>query len=376
MADAGAPTTFYGQAWVEGRTGSAGLTAGLTAEVGFGPNGTRPDDADAGWSWTSAAFNADVGNNDEFQGAITPSTPGIWDVAFRYGLPAAFSGTLIGDRSDRGRAGSDDGYQVENAGRLVVPSASGRLKLATLNLQCLTGDVPARLDAAAQRFSQLGTDFVALQEVCVDATFDAGAADSASRLAAMLTTRTGRRFVSGFAQTHLANNATPEGIGFVTALPVSQVETVDLPLGDFQRKVMIEVVATPMGMVAIGVTHFSFRAQDAQLRVAQANAASAALNAVAPATSRQVLLGDLNATPAEASLDALRTAGFTDAWAATQPGLSGFTHTSTNPTRRIDYAWLRGPLEPVSAALEFTSPFRGSEYVSDHLGLSVELSGR
>lgn len=374
-ADAGAATTFYGQVWVDGFTGTAGATSGLVGELGYGPHGTQPTDPDAGWTWQAASFNVDMGNNDELQATIAPSTPGTWDVAFRYRLPAAFPGELVGDRSDHGRVGSDDGYQVENAGRLVVPAPQGRLRVATLNLQCLTGDVAARLDAAAQRFATLGTDVIALEEVCVDPTVDAGPADSATRLAVLLTTRTGRRFVAHFAQTHLANNVTPEGIGLVTALPESEVTVTDLPPGDFQRKVIVGVLATPVGMVAVAATHFSFRVEDAQVRIDQANAIAALLSQLSPATPRQVMLGDLNAPPTEAPLDALRTAGFTDAWDSVHQGQPGYTHTSTNPTRRIDYAWLRGGLSASAATVEFSSPFRGTEYVSDHLGLAVEVAG-
>ncbi|MBL8920129.1 MAG: endonuclease/exonuclease/phosphatase family protein [Myxococcaceae bacterium] len=373
--DAGASLTMYGQVWVEGRTGSVGATPGLSGEVGFGPHGTRPDDPDAGWSWQSTTFNVDVGNNDEVQGPVTPLTPGVWDVAFRMRLPAAFAGAVFGDRSDRGRVGSDDGYQTENAGRLVVPGPGARLEVASLNLQCLTGDVAARLDAAAQRFAQLGTDVIALQEVCVPAQ-DAGVTDTAEMLAGLLSTRTGRRWTSRFAFTHLANNVTPEGLGLVTALPLSELQVIDLPVGDFQRRALIGVVASSVGMVAVAATHFSFRTQDAQVRVAQANAIVTALGQLMPATPRQLVLGDLNAIPTEACHDVFRMAGFVDAWNAVHPSLPGFTHTSTSPTRRIDYVWARGPLDAVAAETQFGAPFRGTEYVSDHLGLTVEFSTR
>lgn len=316
-----------------------------------------------------------MGNNDEFQAALTPPGPGLWDVAFRARLPGAFPGSLLGDRSDRGRLGSDDGYQTEHAGRLAVPGAGARLVVASLNLQCLTGDTPARLDAAAQRFAQLGTDVIALQEACIPAA-DAGTGDTAAALASLLSARTGRRFTSRFVQTHLANNVTPEGLGLVTALPVSEVQVVDLPTGDFPRKAILAVLGTPAGMVALAATHLSFRAQDVQVRVSQVNTILTALGQLSPATPRQLVVGDLNATPTEACLDALRTAGFVDAWSAVNPSLPGFTHTTTNPTRRIDYVWSRGPLDALTAETQFGAPFRGTEYVSDHLGLTAGLSTR
>ncbi|MFD7257970.1 endonuclease/exonuclease/phosphatase family protein [Streptomyces sp. NPDC059874] len=63
-----------------------------------------------------------------------------------------------------------------------------------------------------------------------------------------------------------------------------------------------------------------------------------------------VLLGDLNSAPGTPPHNALLTAGFTDAWAATRPRDPGFTccqdanlrNTTSKLTRRIDYVLFRG----------------------------------
>ena len=77
--------------------------------------------------------------------------------------------------------------------------------------------------------------------------------------------------------------------------------------------------------------------------------------------------------PTEGAIAALRDAGFTDAWAARNGAAPGFTHTSDDPTRRIDYLFARG-LAVDSAALEFELPYDAGAWVSDHRGLSGQLS--
>ena len=61
----GQPTeNIYGQVWMDGVTNSPGQGAGITAEVGYGAVGTDP----VTWTdWVQAAYNTDVGNNDEYK---------------------------------------------------------------------------------------------------------------------------------------------------------------------------------------------------------------------------------------------------------------------------------------------------------------------
>ena len=58
-----------GQVYITGVTSVPGATPGLLAQVGFGPTAEPP----ISWTnWVDAAFNADVGNNDEFVGQLLP----------------------------------------------------------------------------------------------------------------------------------------------------------------------------------------------------------------------------------------------------------------------------------------------------------------
>lgn len=72
---------IYGRVVISGVTGLPGATEGLLAQVGFGLTATPP----VSWTWwTAAAFNADVGNNDEFSATLLPELVGEFYYLYRY----------------------------------------------------------------------------------------------------------------------------------------------------------------------------------------------------------------------------------------------------------------------------------------------------
>ena len=73
----------YGQVWIDGVTNQPGATPSLTAQLGFGPEGSNPAN-NAAWTWVDASFNMDAGNNDEFVASLLPSTVGTFDYLYRY----------------------------------------------------------------------------------------------------------------------------------------------------------------------------------------------------------------------------------------------------------------------------------------------------
>ncbi len=110
------PTDFiYGQVWIDGVTNEPGATPGLIAQVGFGPTTTPP----VSWTWwTDAAFNTDVGNNDEFQARLTPEYTGTFHYVYRY------STTSERDWVYADRSGIISATDVVSPGVLrVLPSA-------------------------------------------------------------------------------------------------------------------------------------------------------------------------------------------------------------------------------------------------------------
>lgn len=61
--------TVYGQIWIDQITSQPGVTPGLKAWVGYGPSNALPNEPS--WTWVPAAFNVQVGNNDEFSNSFT-----------------------------------------------------------------------------------------------------------------------------------------------------------------------------------------------------------------------------------------------------------------------------------------------------------------
>ena len=73
--------TAYGQVYQVGVTEAAGAGTGITAEFGYNSSNTDPST----WtSWNATTFNAQVGNNDEYQHTFNPPTSGTYYYTFRY----------------------------------------------------------------------------------------------------------------------------------------------------------------------------------------------------------------------------------------------------------------------------------------------------
>jgi glycosidase/fibronectin type 3 domain-containing protein len=106
----------YGQVWIDGVTSQAGPTPTLRAQLGFGPDGSNPD-GNAAWTWVDAAFNTDVGNNDEFVASLLPESVGTFDYAYRY------STTDGRDWVYADLDGIGNGYSAGQAGSLTVTSS-------------------------------------------------------------------------------------------------------------------------------------------------------------------------------------------------------------------------------------------------------------
>jgi Alpha amylase, catalytic domain len=105
--------TAYGQVWIDGVTNQAGPTESLRAQLGFGPDGSDPDE-NADWVWVEAAFNIDTNNNDEFFASMLPEATGTYDYAFRY------TTTNGRDWVYADLDGITNGYSAAQAGNLTV----------------------------------------------------------------------------------------------------------------------------------------------------------------------------------------------------------------------------------------------------------------
>ncbi|MBA3531686.1 MAG: Ig-like domain-containing protein [Ardenticatenales bacterium] len=106
--------TIYGQLYIDGVTVEAGPADGIIAQVGYGPVGSAPSSAE--WRWEAMTFNANVGNNDEYQGTLLPDMVGEYLYTTRY----SSDGGATWYYTDR------DGppYSEDQAGRLHVVASS------------------------------------------------------------------------------------------------------------------------------------------------------------------------------------------------------------------------------------------------------------
>lgn len=138
---------IYGQIYIDGVTNQPGATPSIIAQVGYGPDGTTPG---AGWIWFPTTFNADSGNNDEFQGTLLPDAVDTYDYAYRY------STTDGREWLNADLDGVGNGYDPAQAGHLIVqassdttaPAAPGNLREKSRNASRIVveWDAPADSD--------------------------------------------------------------------------------------------------------------------------------------------------------------------------------------------------------------------------------------
>ncbi len=113
-ASVGEPTELiFGHVYELDTTDGVGQGSGVEAQLGHGPDGTDPS-GDAGWTWEVAEFNVDIGDRDEYMASLTLESTGVFDYVYRFSVDGGQS-WLYCDTS-----GSDDGYQPDDAGDLVV----------------------------------------------------------------------------------------------------------------------------------------------------------------------------------------------------------------------------------------------------------------
>ena len=117
------------------------------------------------------------------------------------------------------------------------------------------------------------------------------------------------------------------------------------------------------GPLTVLATHLHHREEEGHLRAPQITALVDAWGG----RERTVLLGDLNAEPSDPEMLPLEEAGMVDVFPASpEYDGRGYTFTSWDPRRRIDYVWTSEDLRPTDFTL-----FGGT--ASDHLGVAVTL---
>jgi len=72
---------IYAQVYEAGVTNPSGQAAGITAQIGYSTTNGTPDGT---WTWLTATYNSDFGNNDEYKTTLSGLTPGTYYYASRF----------------------------------------------------------------------------------------------------------------------------------------------------------------------------------------------------------------------------------------------------------------------------------------------------
>ncbi len=112
LKEGAAGPTVYAQVYAMSVTDAAGAGAGITGQLGYGPQGSDPA---TGWTWVDASYNTDTssGANDEYQAALPVPAAGNYQFAYRFALG---SGPYKYCDAD----GSDNGFDATQYGALQV----------------------------------------------------------------------------------------------------------------------------------------------------------------------------------------------------------------------------------------------------------------
>jgi endonuclease/exonuclease/phosphatase family metal-dependent hydrolase len=273
------------------------------------------------------------------------------------------------------------------------------LRIATLNVWNKSGPWSERLVLIQRELTRLSPDVVGLQEVLRFAPngLDGFVADARSCQATEIAAGFG--YHVAYAQAMDYSNGLKFGNALLSRFAISETRVFGLPaLDDSEaRSLLYALLDTPYGPLPVFVTHLNWRLHHGSVRLRQVRAIVEHVFALAPVkggTLPPVLMGDMNADPDSDEMRFLRglkvdegqSVYFADAWVYAGEG-EGATFDRRNhhtapyrePSRRIDYVYVRGPDallrgEPVRTELAFAAPGpSGDVWPSDHFGVVTDV---
>ncbi|MBA3456739.1 MAG: endonuclease/exonuclease/phosphatase family protein [Deltaproteobacteria bacterium] len=263
-------------------------------------------------------------------------------------------------------------------------------RVATLNIWNRQGPWAQRLPLIRAGLEALDADAIGLQEVMGFSGLPSQAHEIAD----------GTGWNVHYAPAWEVGGGLTMGNAILTRHPLLDVQILPLPSppGVDTRTVAFARIDCAHGPMPVFVTHLTFQEHLASARRLQVRVLANHVAALAPISGPPpVLLGDFNADPDSDEMRFLRglttidgtSVYFADCWSTTsgaEPGAGpGWTYDRRNPyalrsrepSRRIDYVYVRGPThhlcgEPLGARLCLTDAVDGI-YPSDHYGLVAEI---
>lgn len=209
------------------------------------------------------------------------------------------------------------------------------------------------LERIAKVIVESGADIVALQEVDVDVE-RSGRLDIAAELARL----TGlEHFVFG---KNLDHEGGHYGVAVISGYPITDHQNLQFEkMGNEQRSIQVmqmDVKGFPLLMMN---THLAHRRVDEPERLHYMQAAKDEIIPRYPEARGVVFAGDFNDVPESATHKAVKEF-MKDVWEVAGDGSEGYTIPPDNPSRRIDYIFYDGELDPVEVYVPFSR-------ASDHL---------
>ncbi len=100
-----ASAEVFGQLFEVGVTEAAGANSTVRAQFGYGPLSANPQYQP--WTWSTAPYNVQSGNNDEYKATITLPAVGVYGYAYRFSLDQGVSWTVCDQNAGDSGSGSN-----------------------------------------------------------------------------------------------------------------------------------------------------------------------------------------------------------------------------------------------------------------------------
>ena len=276
------------------------------------------------------------------------------------------------------------------------------LRVATINVWNKAGPWLARLPLIRRELARLQPDVVGLQEVLRFRPDGAGDAPLSTSNDQATEIADGLGFQLAYSVASDYGNGLKFGNALLSRHPIVAEQSFALPgveSGE-SRSLLYALCDTPHGSLPVFVTHLNWKLHHGAVRQRQVAFIAERIAELAPIDGPHlppVLLGDFNAAPDADEIRFLtglcslggKTVYFADAWVFAGQG-PGYTYDRANdyavkarePSRRIDYIFVRGPDrqfrgEPMRTEVAFNAAEQGAAgpvWPSDHFGVVADIA--